>query len=63
MCVSCVDKKKKVRWAIRRRMQKKTSANKIFPKGSPYCVLELDEMIMKSSCLVTSEKYSGDGHA
>jgi hypothetical protein len=36
------------------------SANNTLPKGSPCCVLDLNEMTMKSMCLETSEKYGGD---
>jgi hypothetical protein len=39
------------------------NVNNIPPKGSFYHVLNLDEMIVRSSCLEVSEKYSGDGRA
>jgi hypothetical protein len=37
--------------------------NNIPPKGSGHRGPDLDEMIMKSSCLKAFEKYNGDGHA
>jgi hypothetical protein len=36
--------------------------NNILPKGSPYGVLDLDKMIMKT-CQKAYMKHSGDEHA
>jgi hypothetical protein len=66
MCVSSTNKgKTQIGWVvpIRQRTQRRANANNTPPKGPPYCVPNSDEMIMKSSYLEASKKYSGDGHA
>ncbi len=65
MCVSFANERKtQVGWVVTigSRMQRKTNANNT-PKRSPYHVPNSNEMTMKSPCLETSEKYSGDGCA
>jgi hypothetical protein len=32
-------------------------------RDTPFCVLDLDEMNVKSPCLEAFEKYNGNGHA
>jgi len=56
--------KTQVGWAtiVRRKTQRCTKVNNTPPKKSPYCVLNLNEMPMKSSCQEVWNKYSGDGH-
>jgi hypothetical protein len=64
MCISSANEgKTKVRWAIvvGQIVQRWTSENNIFLKGSPYSVLDLDEMIVKSPCIEASKKYSRHG--
>jgi hypothetical protein len=34
--------------------------NNVFPNGSPYCVLNCDEMTMRSPCWEAWEKHNGD---
>lgn len=53
ICVSLVSEgKTQVRWAIiiEQKVQRCVKVNNAPPKGSPCHVLNLDEMIMKSSC-------------
>jgi hypothetical protein len=66
MCVSFANETKtQVKWVaiVRHRVKKWVSANNTPPKGSCYCVPNSNEMIMRSLCLKTSKKYSGDGCA
>jgi len=66
MCVSFANERKtQVEWVvvIGWKVRKWTSANNIPSKGSPYCVLDLDEMTVKSPCLKAFEKYNENGHA
>ncbi len=45
MCVTFTkNRKTQVGWVVRRRVQRWIIANNIFPKGTPYRVLNLDEM-------------------
>ncbi len=39
-----------------------TKVNNTPPKGSSRCVLNSNEMSMKSSCQETCNKYNEDGH-
>jgi hypothetical protein len=57
--------KTQVRWVaiVGWKVRRKASANNIPPKGSPCCVLDSNEMIVKSLCLEAFDKYSGDGCA
>jgi len=57
--------KTQVGWVatIKQKAQKRDSVNNILPKGSPYCLPNSDEMIMRFSCLKAFDKYSGDGCA
>ncbi len=66
MCVSSANEgKTQVGWvvAIGWKAWKWASANNTPPKGSPYHVLDSNEMIVKSPCLKTSKIYNGDGCA
>jgi hypothetical protein len=66
MCVSSPNEgKTQVKWAgiVRRRVWRWISANNIPPKGFPCHVQDLDEMIVRFSCLETSKNYSGNGCA
>jgi hypothetical protein len=65
MCVSSTNKgKTQIGWVvpIKQRMQIRANANNTPPKGSPYFLPNSNEMIMKSSYLETSKKYSGGMH-
>ncbi len=65
MCISFANERKtQIGWvvAIGWRTWKWTSVNNIPPKGSPCCVLDLDEMIVRSLCLKASKKYSENEH-
>jgi len=56
MCVSSANEgKTQVRWvvAVKQKVRKWASANNTPSKGSPYHVLDWNEMIMKSLCLKT----------
>jgi hypothetical protein len=57
--------KTQVRWvvAIGQKMWRCVKVNNVPPNGSPCCVLNLNENIVKSSCQEACEKYNGDEHA
>jgi hypothetical protein len=44
-------------------MQRWSQANNAPPNGSLYCVLDSNEMTMKSPCREALKKYNGDGRA
>jgi hypothetical protein len=65
MCVSFANERKtQVGWvvAIGWKTWKWVSVNNIPPKGSPCCVLDLDEMIVRSLCLKAFKEYNENGH-
>ncbi len=66
MCIPFINEwKTQVKWVvvIRHKGQKWANVNNILCKGSLYYVPDLNEMIVKSPCLKTFKKYSGNGHA
>jgi hypothetical protein len=65
VCIIYQQGKTQVGWVaiVGWRMQKWINANNTPPKGSPYRLPHSNEMIVKSSCLETFEKYSTDGYA
>ncbi len=66
MCIPFTNEgKTQVKWvvAIGHKGQKWVNVNNISYKRSPYYVPDLNEMIVRSPCLKTFKKYSGDGHA
>jgi hypothetical protein len=66
ICVSSEsERKNQVRWVIivGQRVWRRVKANNTPPKRFPCCLLNSNEMIMKSSCWKTYKKYNGDGHA
>jgi hypothetical protein len=64
MCVSFANKgKTQIGWVVGQKVLKWVNVNNTPPKGSPYCVLDLNEMTMRSLWLEVYEKYNGDGCA
>jgi hypothetical protein len=63
MCVSSANERKtQIGWVVvvGWKAQKWTNVNNYPWKRSPCCILDSDEMVMKSLCLEVLEKYSGD---
>jgi hypothetical protein len=66
MCISSTNNEKtQVGWVVEvgQKARRWTNVNNTPLERSPRHVLNSNEMIVRSLCLETSKKYSGDGHA